>query len=173
MRYWITTAISLSFFSMVGADTVFNWKDKNGITHYGDSPPESAKANVVDLPELTIVKDYGKLYQPILTAEERGLTKQKTKKTYTRLAILAPKHNQAIRANNGDATVMLSLTPKLLPIHTLSVFLDGKKITEGALRMVNLTNLDRGKHSLFALIKGKNGEEIIKSRVIVFTIIRR
>jgi hypothetical protein len=174
MRYWILVAISISFFSMVNADTVFNWKDAKGMTHYGDSPPKSAIAKVVDLPELTIVKDYGKLYQPVLTAEERGLGKKKTQQTlYTRIAILAPKQQQAIRANDGDITVMLSLAPKLLPTHKLTVFLDGKEMAEGRLRMVNLTNLNRGKHSVYALIKGKDGKAIIKSKAVVFTVIRR
>jgi hypothetical protein len=177
MQYWIALAISISVLTVAAADTVFNWKDAKGVVHYGDSPPESVKARAVDLPELTVVKDYGKLYKPILTAEERGFTKEKEKKNkkeiYTKFSILAPKNKQAIRANDGDVTVMLSLKPKLLPEHTLSVFLDGKQMAEGDLRMVNLTNLDRGKHKVYAIIKGKKGKKVSKSKEIVFTVIRR
>ncbi|HFC92273.1 MAG TPA: DUF4124 domain-containing protein [Leucothrix mucor] len=174
MRYWIALVISISVLTVVTADTVFNWKDAKGIVHYGDSPPESVKAKAVDLPELTVVKDYGKLYKPVLTAKERGLTKEKKnkKQIYTKFSILAPKDKQAIRANNGDVTVMLSLKPKLLPEHTLSVFLDEKQMAEGDLRMVNLTNLDRGEHEVYVIIKGKKGKEISKSKQIVFTVIR-
>jgi hypothetical protein len=175
MRYGIALAISIFALSAVTADTIFSWKDAKGVVHYGDSPPESVKAKPVDLPELTIVKDYGKLYKPVLTAEERGITKKKEKKKspYTKFSILAPKNNQAIRANDGDVTVMLTLKPKLLPEHKLSVFLDGKQMAEGDLRMVNLTNLDRGKHKVYAIIKGKKDKEISKSKEIVFTVIRR
>ncbi|MCK5853854.1 MAG: hypothetical protein KAG56_01445, partial [Sulfurovaceae bacterium] len=104
--------------------------------------------------------------------EERGITK-KEKVIYAKFSILAPKDKQAIRANDGDVTVMLSLKPKLLPEHTLSVFLDGKKMAEGDLRMVNLTNLNRGDHKVYAVINGKKGKQIRKGKEIVFTVIRR
>lgn len=173
MRYWIAIAISVSFFSITNAETVFSWKDAKGGIHYGDSPPESVKAKAVDLPELTIVKDYGKLYKPVLTAKERGLINKKQHTHYSKFAIIAPKNKQVIRANNGDVSVMLSLQPKLFPQHKLSVFLDGKQMVEGDLRMVNLTNLDRGEHKVYAIIKGEKNKKINKSKEIVFTVIRR
>ncbi len=173
MRYWIIVAISFLFFSAVVADTVFSWKDSKGVVHYGDSPPESVKAKVVVLPELTILKDYGKLYKPVLTAKEKGQEKKKQKIIYSKFSIFAPKNKQAIRANDGDVTVMLSLKPKLLDKHQLRIFLDGKQMAEGDLRMVNLTNMDRGEHSVYATIKGAKGEDIMKSKTIVFSVIRR
>ena len=177
MRYLILLAMTVSFFSVVLADNIFSWKDAAGTVHYGDSPPENIKAKVVDLPGLTIVKDYGKLYQPVLTDEERGVSKEKAKakaeSIYSNFEIQAPKDKQAIRANDGDVTVMLSIKPKLLPEHSLSVFLDGKQMAEGGLRMVNLTNLDRGDHKVYALVKSKEGKEIAKTKEIVFTVIRR
>ena len=181
MRYWTLLLISSLLFTVMATAEVFSWKDAKGIVHYGDSPPESIKAKAVVLPQLTIVKDYGKLYKPVLTAEERGLTtaKQKTEKEnsfYKTFTILAPKDKQAIRANDGDVTVMLSLKPKLLPNHTLSVYLDGKKMAEGGLRMVNLTNLDRGEHKVYAVINKKQGDkvkQVSKSKEISFTVLRR
>ncbi len=173
MRHWIIVAISFLFFSTVVADTVFSWKDAKGVVHYGDSPPESVKAKVVVLPQLTILKDYGKLYKPVLTAKEQGQDKKKKKIIYSKFSIIAPKNKQAIRANNGDVTVMLSLKPKLLDKHQLRIFLDGKKMAEGNLKMVNLTNLDRGEHTVYAIIKGAKGEDIMKSKAIVFNVIRR
>ena len=171
MRYWIALAISIATLSIVTADAIFSWKDAKGVVHYGDSPPEAAKAKAVDLPELTVVKDYGKLYKPVLTTKERGITKKK-KSHYTKFSILAPKNKQAIRANDGDVTVILALKPKLLPEHKLSIFLDGKKMAEGGLRMVNLTNLDRGEHKIYAVINGNKGKEISKSKEVIFTVIR-
>ncbi len=178
MRYWILIAISSLLFSVATTAEVFSWKDAQGTVHYGDSPPESAHAKAVTLPQLTVVKDYGKLYKPVLTAEERGVKKKtnKEKSPYKTFTILAPKNKQAIRANDGDVTVMLSFKPKLLPKHTLSVYLDGKKMAEGGLRMVNLTNLDRGEHKVYAIINEKNGKKIkkiAKSKEITFTVIRR
>ncbi|HIO91744.1 MAG TPA: DUF4124 domain-containing protein [Leucothrix mucor] len=181
MRYWILLAISSLFFLAFASAEIFSWKDAKGNVHYGDSPPEEVKAKTVELPQLTIIEDYGKLYKPVLTAEERGETtakKNKEKKLYTTFTILAPKDKQAIRANDGDVTVMLSLKPKLLPKHSLSVYLDGKKMAEGGLRMVNLTNLDRGEHKIYAVInvidaEGKKLKQIQKSKEITFTVIRR
>ncbi len=172
MRHWIVVAISFLFFSAVIADTVFSWKDSKGVVHYGDSPPESVKAKVVVLPQLTILKDYGKLYKPVLIAKEKGQEKKQQKVIYSNFSIIAPKNKQAIRANNGDVTVILALKPKLLGKHKLHVFLDGKQMAEGDLKMVNLSNLDRGEHTVYAIIKGATGEDIMKSKVVVFTVIR-
>ena len=179
MRYWTLLVISSLLFSVVTTAEVFSWKDAKGTVHYGDSPPESVHAKAIILPQLTIIKDYGKLYKPVLTAEERGLTKKKAdneKSPYKTFAILAPKNKQAIRANDGDVTVMLSFKPKLLPKHILSVYLDGKKMAEGGLRMVNLSNLDRGEHKVYAIInekEGKKTKQIAKSKEVIFTVIRR
>jgi hypothetical protein len=174
MQYGIALAISIFALSVVAADTIFSWKDAKGVVHYGDFPPESVNAKPVDLPELTVVKDYGKLYKSVLTAKERGITKKEENKKspYTTFSILAPQNNQAIRANDGDVTVMLILKPKLLPEHKLSIFLNGKQIVEGDLRIVNLTNLDRGKHKVHAIIKDKKNKNISKSKEVVFTVIR-
>jgi len=172
MWYWIIVTVSLAISSVVVADTIYRWTDAKGIVHYGDSPPESAKVRVVDFPELTIIKDYGKLYQPVLTAEERGIVNKNKKSHYTQFSILAPKNKQAIRANDGDVTVILSLKPKLLSEHQLSIFLDDKPIAKGGLWMVNLTNLNRGEHAVYAIINDKDGKQIIKSKKIVFTVVR-
>lgn len=168
----IGLTIGLATYSVVIAETVYSWTDTKGSIHYGDSPPESAKIRVVDLPELTIIKDYGKLYQPVLTAKERGISDNNKKERYSQFSILAPKDKQAIRANDGDVTVILSLKPKLLPEHQLSIFLDDKPVAKGGLWMVNLTNLNRGEHTVYAIINDKNGKQIKKSKKIVFTVVK-
>lgn len=173
MHYWFTIFISLFTFSAAIATDVFSWTDEKGVVHYGDEPPEQSQAHRVHLPELTIVKDYGKLYKPVLTAEERGIKpKKQSKSVYEKFEILAPKDKQAIRANDGDVTVMLALKPKLFPDHSLGVYLDGKQMAEGGLRMVNLTNLDRGEHKIYALVKDKKGKEVSKSKIITFSVLR-
>jgi hypothetical protein len=172
MWHWIIVIISLAISSVVVAETIYSWTDTKGIVHYGDSPPESAKVRVVDLPELTIIKDYGKLYQPVLTAEERGIIDKNNKAHYTQFSILAPKDKQAIRANDGDVTVILSLKPKLLPEHQLSIFLDDKPIAKGGLWMINLTNLNRGEHTVYAIINDKDGKQVVQSKKVVFTVVR-
>jgi hypothetical protein len=169
--YWIIVISSLTISSVI-ADTVYNWTDTKGIVHYGDSPPESVNARIVDLPELTVIKDYGKLYPPVLTAEERGITDKNKKALYTQFSILAPKNKQAIRANDGDITVILSLHPKLLSQHQLSIFLDDKPIAKGGLWMVNLINLNRGEHTVYAIINDKEGKQVVKSKKVVFTVVR-
>ena len=190
MRYWLILVASTFFVSTLFADNVFSWKDTKGVVHYGDTPPEQSNAKAVTLPELTIVKDFGKLYKPMLIERERGGEKKEMMKNpYAFFRILAPRNKQAIRANDGDVTVMLSVKPKLLPNHILSVFLDGKKMAEGSLRMVNLTNLDRGEHKVYSVVtekvkrKGEEGagasnksatlgRQIAKTSEITFSVIR-
>ncbi|MCK5902978.1 MAG: DUF4124 domain-containing protein [Cocleimonas sp.] len=172
MRYWLMLIISSLFFSSLFADRVFRWKDQRGRIHYGDLPPKAVMAKTVDLPELTIVKDYGKLYEPVVFEKQKRAIPKEKKSRYQSFSITAPKNKQAIRAPDGDITIMLSLSPKLLANDQITLFLDGKKVRKGRSRIMNLTHLKHGKHTLYGEVSKKTGQESVKSEVITFTIIR-
>lgn len=181
MRYFITilTLLFVSLNSFAYADGVFKWKDRYGKTQYGDKPPQGVKAKPFNPPPITVIDNYGKQWAPTGNTaparQQQQTTRSKSSSSssgYSSLKIVAPKSGQAIRANDGDVTLMLGIDPKLQKGHSVVVFLDGKEVSNGASRAVNLPNLDRGAHQVHAEIRDAHKTNIISSPAITFTVLR-
>ena len=181
MRYIITilTLLFVSLNSFAYAEGVFKWKDRYGKTQYGDKPPQGVKAEAFKPPPITVIDNYGKQWAPTGNTaparQQQQTTRSKSSSSssgYSSLKIVAPKSGQAIRANDGDVTLMLGVDPKLQKGHSIVVFLDGKEVSNGASRAVNLPNLDRGEHQVHAEIRDAHKTNIISSPVSSFTVLR-
>lgn len=156
---------------------VFKWKDRYGKTQYGDQPPRGVKAQRVTMPALTVIENYGQQWRPVDDAglednEPQDDNTAPTAGSYRSLTILAPKAGQGIRANDGDVTVMLSSDPRLKSGHSIVLFLDGKQVSNGTARAVNLPNLDRGEHSIRAEIRDAYNHVLADSGSLTFTVLR-
>jgi hypothetical protein len=70
--------------------------------------------------------------------------------------------------------VNVSVKPNLKTAygHSLSLIMDGKEVGAGRSRAFTLSNLDRGTHTLVARVKGNNGQVIIASDPVTFTVLR-
>ncbi len=164
---FISSSILLS--ATVGAD-VYKWKDRYGKTQYGDKPPKGAKLETFKAPPITVIHNYAQQWQ---TSNQGTVNNNQPRPShYTSLSIIAPKAGQAIRANDGDVTLMLSLQPKLKPGHSIVVFLDGKQVSNGSSRAVNLTQLDRGLHQVTAEVRDAYKKTIITSPSTSFTVLK-
>ena len=165
--------ISLLLSATVGAD-VYKWKDRYGKTQYGDKPPEGAKLEPFKAPPITVIQNYGQQWQSSgqQAPSTRGTQPRPSAGKYTSLSIVAPKGGQAIRANDGDVTLMLSIQPKLQKGHSIVVFLDGKQVSNGTSRAVNLTALDRGLHQVHAEIRDAYKTTLMSSPSVSFTVLR-
>jgi hypothetical protein len=165
--------ISLLLSATVGAD-VYKWKDRYGKTQYGDKPPEGAKIEPFKAPPITVIQNYGQQWQSSgqQAPPTRDTQPRPSAGRYTALSIVAPKGGQAIRANDGDVTLMLSIQPKLQKGHSIVVFLDGKQVSNGTSRAVNLTALDRGLHQVHAEIRDAYKTTLMSSPSVSFTVLR-
>lgn len=169
------TLISTSFAK------IYTWKDNNGKTIYGDNPPQSEKAEEVIIKELTIIEAYK---HPSLIEDKASNNKTKSDKdkaegnrdqttSYESFKITYPIDDQDIRASTGDITAAFSLTPSLHEADTVFVYLDGKKMVENSKSLsASFVNLDRGSHSMFAVIRNNNGDVLINSNTVSFHVFR-
>lgn len=180
MRTNTVTIIALLFMQLfifpANADGVYKWKDRYGKIQYGDKPPQGSNAQPVKMPAITVIENYGQQWtsSPGQQFEQDEQPSQRTSSSanYSTLNIVAPKADQAIRANDGDVTLMLGIQPKLKKGHSIVVILDGKQVSNGASRAVNLTNLDRGTHQVQAEIRDAHNTSLISSPSISFTVLR-
>lgn len=163
--------------SATHADSFYKWKDARGNTQYGDKPPANVNAKPMELPKITIIDNYADQWKPMKFDEPQSIdepikVKPKTaNNTYTKLAFLAPKQNQAIRANDGDVSAMVSIKPPLKKGHQLVFSIDGKTMDKGKSRTKNFSNLDRGSHTIAVKVIDNKGKTL-KSSSVGFNVLR-
>ncbi|UCC56702.1 MAG: DUF4124 domain-containing protein [Gammaproteobacteria bacterium] len=94
---------------------------------------------------------------------------------YTEFNIVSPASEEAVRANDGNVTVQLSLQPELATGHTITLKIDGEdgKGTRSADSMaIELNNLSRGRHSVEAMVIDDQGRVLIQAGPVSFHVLR-
>lgn len=95
--------------------------------------------------------------------------------TYTNFSIVSPMDADAIRANDGNITIQLSLQPALLPDHTINLILNsenGKQIKTSKSLTIELLNMSRGLYTIQASIVDESGKELIRTKENSFHLLR-
>ncbi|MEE9304043.1 MAG: DUF4124 domain-containing protein [Thiotrichaceae bacterium] len=173
-----TLLLSFLFFtvaSSISCAKIYSWKDASGKTVYGDNPPNQNKAKEVKTQELTVVPGYK---DPSLAqVAEKTVSDDKIEddqdKGYDIFNVTYPKNDEAIRTNDGNVTVAFELSPALKSTDTVFIYVDGKKVVEGSQSLTaSLTSLDRGTHSMFAVVRNDNGDVLLNSNTVSFHIMR-
>lgn len=163
--------------SILQADGLYKWIDARGNTQYGDKPPAGVKAKPIDLPKITVIENYGEQWKPMNFKEQPTEPKEAIKQTqsssspYTKLSFLAPKANQAIRANDGDVSAMISIKPPLKKGHKFVFSIDGKTTGKSTSRTQNFSDLQRGNHTIGVKVIDDKGKTL-KSSSVGFNVLR-
>lgn len=152
---------------------IYRWTDANGNTAFGDSPPKSVKARPVDLPLLTIADSFspegeGKEGLP----EETATPSAEEDASYTDFRITAPADGDTIRSNNGSVTIQLALKPALREGDEITLYVDARQVAGGKTLAFSLPEMDRGEHSAFAVLTDAEGNIILNTDPVTFTLLR-
>lgn len=146
---------------------VYRSVDESGNVIYSDQPsPEAEKIRIDEVQTI----DPGAV--PAFEYTEPKAKEDKNTNRYQTLAIGYPVNDTSVRSNNGDITVEVNIQPVLKPGHVLALSLDGTEVMTGGGRTFNLTNLDRGEHTLTVAVKLPSGKELQRSPAVTFTVQR-
>jgi len=161
---------SLSFLLALPAIAdVYRTVDEDGTVTFSDKPTEGAEK--ISKKKLQTIKSPDNLPQFRPTSPREDKSKQPS--LYNDIAITYPENDSSIRHNSGDFTVRVSLKPGLRSSgHEVSLKLDGQEIASGRSSSFNLNNVNRGTHTLVAAVKGQDGNVIIQSDPVTFTLLR-
>lgn len=144
------------------AADVYRSVDENGNVIYTDKPtPDAEKIRIDDIQTIEgpDVKPFK--YTP---------AKSDTGPTYN-IKITSPENDAAIRSNNGDISIVASVSPGLSVGQQLILYMDGSVAATGGPKF-DLTNVDRGTHTATVALQSKDGEEIQRSSPVSFTVLR-
>jgi hypothetical protein len=168
MQNIILTLLILVAVSAAAQAQVYKRVGPDGKVYFSDQPAPGAteiKVNPVPTVKLPPVPE-----QPPAARQEDAAGP-----TYTELSIVSPTSDQAVRANDGNITVSLSLQPALKTGHAVVLNIDGEdgeQIKSGGSLTVALSNLSRGRHTLQAAVVDASGEVLIQSGPVSFNVLR-
>ncbi|QLE87321.1 MULTISPECIES: DUF4124 domain-containing protein [Shewanella] len=150
--------MALLLLTTLAQATVYKWVDKDGKVHYSDEPVENATAvefksntqNNVALPAKPVI-------------EGNPEPEPQAQPSY-RINISSPSEEETIRDNNGEITIMATISPKLAPGHVLVLMMDGK--VKGAPQnspIFALSGIDRGEHTFEIKAVAQSGKQLASS----------
>ena len=151
-------------YSAAEAADIYRWKDSEGNVIYSDTPqPGSEK---VTLQETTILPS-----APIPKSPDESNTEKPGPVKYESVAITRPTDEQTIRENIANVSVAIRLQPGLQAGHghKLQLLFDGQGVEEpGRKTSFTLPAVDRGAHTLQAVISESNGRVVTRSAITTF-----
>ena len=148
---------------------LWTWKDANGVTQYSDRPVPGAKR--VELTGVTPVSPPTVAAPAKTPAGSPVKPGQAATVDYRSLEIWEPENGASFFGADAAVDVRMRSDPEVASGDRLMLYLDGK-LVEGAANSYEhtLANLERGVHSLAAVILDDKGNEKIRSEPRVFHI---
>ena len=161
MKYKIFTILFLIALG-VSAE-VYRSVDENGNVVFTDKP--SPGAETIELDEVQTIN--------VPPPPRMEFTpREKPSQRYSEVAITSPENDEAIRNDGGNVTVNISVKPRLNPNDKVVLYLDGREIDLGRGLAKAFSGLDRGTHTLRAVVKDANGAEQESSSTSTFHLLR-
>ncbi|MBV8342282.1 MAG: DUF4124 domain-containing protein [Gammaproteobacteria bacterium] len=168
MRRALFTLLLLSAAPFAGAATVYKWVDENGVIHYSDQP--HANAEKVQIQTLQTYKppaaDLAPPAQsgPIVPPLQR-------QQAYAGCVIVQPQADSEF-ANVDSLNIAVQTDPVLLPGDHVFLTLDGAALNGGAgiAGSFTLSPVDRGTHTLQAVVRGADGSVRCQTPAVTFNV---
>jgi hypothetical protein len=152
--------------SLAAATTVYRWVDENGVIHYSDQPHQNAEKL-----HLQTVQTYNSSADTGAFAAQPPAPAAVHTNTYTGCAISSPQDASTFM-NLDTLNVSVRTDPALHPGDQIYVLMDGQPLNNGAPTgsQFTVSPVDRGSHTLQALIKSSSGEVLCQSPGVTFDV---
>jgi Domain of unknown function (DUF4124) len=159
------TVVALMYCATASAE-IYRWKDEEGNVIYSDTPQPGAE--IVELSEPTIVPG-----QPVPSAADAtsGKAEKLQAKPYESVTITRPTDEQTFWDNVANIGVTINLRPALQAGfgHKLQLLFDGQAVGKpGSGRSFTLPGVERGAHTLQAVILDTDGQVFARSPITTF-----
>ena len=146
---------------VAGAQKVYKWVGPDGKISYSDKPQPGAEQ--IRIPEVQTLR------APPVPTRGEGEEEPAEAQGYEQFLIIFPANNEPVRDNAGNVMVQLEIQPGLVSGHTIDLVMDGRRLGgSGQTTQVMLNNVDRGSHTVQAIILGQDGEEVARSNSVTF-----
>ncbi len=151
------------FWTVLASADIYRSIDADGNIVFSDEQTEDAEK--IEIQPIQIIK-------PPPVAPFVYTPPAETIEPYRSIEITNPQHDAAIRDNIGNVSISVSVDPGLISGHQFVLYMDGKQISSGASTSFNLSNQDRGTHSVRVSVKDAEDRIVISTKTISFHMLR-
>lgn len=145
---------------------IYKSVDDKGNVSYSDEPsPGAVEIKKREIPTMPSVV-------PEVDLESDTDTEADDDALYSSIEIVNPEPESSVRDNAGNLSVSVALQPSLKETHSIMITLDGEEVANSRSPVFQFQNLDRGTHTLTAIIVNAEGNEVQRSSTITFTMQR-
>jgi len=142
--------------------TIYKWVDENGVVHYSDQPHANAVKVILGTPQTYSAQRYTPSPDgpPSDPAQQMPVTTQCT---------IASPGNQQTLENTDTVPVALQINPPPNGNTQVSIMLDGGVVASAAgQQQFTLTGVDRGQHSVTAVVRDTTGRVMCTTEGVTF-----
>ncbi len=147
--------------------------DAEGVVSYADVP-------AAECPQAIKLPDYSRYAPreipssaPAQPTAQGGAAEPQAFTGYRSIQIVQPEANGTVRNNQGTVQVAIAFDPSLQEGHRIKLYLDGGAVPgEFNTPSVELSDVDRGTHSLRAVVSSASGKRLGDSPSVRFTLRR-
>ncbi len=153
---------------------IYKVVDKDGNVTFTDQPPGDG-SKPITLQPISVIETpvYETKPKPSVEGEDgQPLSLRTLRKMYRDFAIVAPQSEESIFNPQAPVTVAWSTGTPLQPGMKASVSVDGKVQATTTERVVAVANLDRGEHTVTAVLTNERNQTVATAEPIVFFVRR-
>ena len=164
---WVLVALPLGL--SAATEGIYSWVDDNGERHFSDTPVAGAKPfelgpiNTFNAPDPAPVS-----VQPPAASDKE----QSEEPAYNDFQISSPAPDDVLWNTGGVVSVALTLSPRLRGGDKIRLLLDGAEVKSYPGRSLShqITEVERGTHSLRAVIVTRSGKQLATTSAVTFTV---
>jgi hypothetical protein len=164
MRFVLFTLMSVLCAAAFSA-TVYKWVDEDGVTHFSDQPHENAQKVQVAAPQT---------FKSLpVRSSGRSESQSAQRNIYSTCAVVSPGKDETF-PNTYSVTAAVKVDPQPHDGDQVVLLLDGAPVP-GFPRVggqMTITDLDRGTHTLQAVVQDLNGKPVCQSSSVTFTLLQ-
>jgi hypothetical protein len=147
---------------------LWKWTDANGVVHFSDTPGPGATRLKLDYSAAPSSASQA-VAQPGPSEEAQPNPSAPT--TYRSVTITQPESGASFFGADAVVNVAIETDPQLSPQDRLVLLVDGNQVAGGSQgSRFALSNLERGAHTVTAVVQDENGRERIRSSGVEFFI---
>jgi hypothetical protein len=148
--------------------TVYKWVDENGVTHYSDQPHENAEKVQLAQPQT-----YKAPRSPAPQQTSVASASHPPAHTYNGCPVVQPA-NEDTFPNATSVSTTVAIDPQLRQGDQVILMLDGAKLQNFPVGggSYTISPVDRGTHTLQALIQDGGGNVVCQSASVSFSVVQ-
>jgi hypothetical protein len=169
IKYLFSLAVALSLVSSAAFADIYSWVDENGERHYSDTPIDGSVQ--IDLGPTNTFTAPPVAAAPVAIATDDE-DESDAESLYNDFQISSPTQDEVQWNTGGVISVSMVLSPPLKGGHTIRLTLDGAEVEgyPGRALSHQMTGVERGTHSLQAVIVGQSGKQLAATPAVSFTV---